>query len=498
MLESPFIHTLTGLWLLATSLTGLYANEPSSDFGSMPLSELEDRLANIDSRLEELSKYSLRGGVGSIGFHSLSNLEDAWVEIHLDREYPIDQIIVVPAIRRDASEGFQADAFPKRFRIVAGKNDNENGDTIAEYNSGDSTAIGIAPLAIPISEVDASWIRFEAIELDIRAWSGTPALLLSEIMIFSGPENVALRRPVEASTNLVSTAKSWDKRFLVDGHTPYLMDSAYGEQSAAYASDFGERPALLIDLGKVHSISRIHLHAMEQGDTVPQSYRGDLGFPKNLKIKGATKADFSDSRDILVYNREGVVDSGPIMMWRIQETQCRYLTIEETSPERPSSYGPFHIGFAEIELFSKGKNVALGAPVKAIPKSQSIRSLSALTDGNNFYGKILPLKEWLNELSIRSKLESERPLIAAELNLRYENQKKILARTIALAVILGMGIIIIILVDRYFRIRQASRIRERIAADLHDELGADLRTIGLYSDFANREFDCSEFIQGTG
>ena len=42
-----------------------------------------------------------------------------------------------------------------------------------------------------------------------------------------------------------------------------------------------------------------------------------------------------------------------------------------------------------------------------------------------------------------------------------------------------------ILVDRILRMRQIARIKERLAADLHDELGANLHTIGMLSDLAD-------------
>ncbi len=53
-----------------------------------------------------------------------------------------------------------------------------------------------------------------------------------------------------------------------------------------------------------------------------------------------------------------------------------------------------------------------------------------------------------------------------------------------LTVLLVVGIGFIILIGRTRRIRQVSRIKERFAADLHDELGANLHTIGLLSDLS--------------
>ena len=144
-------------------------------------------------------------------------------------------------------------------------------------------------------------------------------------MFFSSPkfsysadcENVALRQKVTTSSNAVDLVGAWDKQFLVDGHTPYLMDSADDSRSLAYVSRFGEQPLLYLDLKSQYLISRIHLHAVDQDDTVPQAYAGDLGIPSRLKIEGSADKDFSNAEVLLDYQRTNINDLGPLMMWRI-------------------------------------------------------------------------------------------------------------------------------------------------------------------------------------
>ncbi|MEM9159874.1 MAG: histidine kinase [Verrucomicrobiota bacterium] len=490
----PPQFTIRFRWVVALFSLQSLAIAHDYELGSKTLSELEQRLLKIDSSLENLASYSVRGGVGSIGYHSKPNTEKEWVEIDLGELHVIDEIIVVPTIRRDTDKGFKADAFPAAFQIIAGTPEEQEGEVIAAFQASTENANGIAPLVLPISQKQASWVRLEATQLTRRAHSGASALVLSEILVFSGPENVALRRPVKSSSNERGWGNAWDKRFLVDGHMPYLMNSAQGKQSAAYLSGPGEKPYLTIDLGQNYLVSRIQIHAVEQGDTVPQAFTGDLGFPQHLRILGATKADFTDAVTLIDFYRPNLNQSGPIMMWRIPEISCRFVNIaavENGSPPQ-TRLELSRIGFAEIELFSNGENVALHAPSTATPESPHDRPLSALTDGHNYYGEILSTREWLNELATRYQLESERPHVIAELNLRYAAQKKLLERMVLLAILLAMGIAASIFIGRYIRMRQATRIRERIAADLHDELGADLHTIGLYSDLALDSLDSRE------
>jgi signal transduction histidine kinase len=119
----------------------------------------------------------------------------------------------------------------------------------------------------------------------------------------------------------------------------------------------------------------------------------------------------------------------------------------------------------------------------------SSRSLATLTDGRNLYGKILPLRNWLEQLAQRDYLLVERPLVATELTHRYARQKINLNRMSWLAALLAAGIGFTILIDRNLRMRQATRIKEQFAADLHDELGANLHTIGLLVDLAKDSMD---------
>ncbi|MDF7806649.1 hypothetical protein P4E94_04310 [Pontiellaceae bacterium B12219] len=468
--------------------TGAAPLEESLDKAS--LSQLEQRLAEIDADLEQLAHFGLRSGIGAIGYRSFRS-KDAntkeWIEVDFGAAYPIDNVVMVPAIWRDQEKGFQADGFPVEFRVVAGMIGDTNGTVIAERHAADAVLPRIAPLVIPTPGTTASWIRIEATRLSPRAFDNWHAFQLAELLVFSGPKNVALRRTVKVSSSQPDRPGAWDKRFLVDGLTPYLMDSAEGIQSRAFVSEVGEQPTLTLDLENEYPINRIHLHATDEGATVPLAYPGDLGIPMHLQILGAVQPDFSDAALLLDYHRNTINDTGPIMIWNIPEKNCRYVRLiaQKTGDAANLSADKFRIGFSEIELFSNDRNVALGKKVQITQTSErQHRSPDALTDGNNLYGKILPIQDWLNQLARRHDLETERPLISEELNQRYTRQKINLIRMSWLTVLLIVGIVIIFLTERLYQLRQVARIKERFAADLHDELGANIHTIAMLSDIA--------------
>ena len=477
----------TKVFSLALLLSTTVCIGTEEQLSKQSLSMLEERLTAIDAELSELARYSLRSGVGSIGFRSelhTSSEPHEWVEVKFNRAYPIDEIVLVPALWRDSKNGFQSDAFPAAFRIVAGM-DNSKGSVIATYSSTDGFLPRIAPLIIHTEDLSASWIRIEATQLSKRAFDGNYVFQLSELMVFSAQQNVALRRPVTASSwDVKGLAHAWDMPYLVDGYMPYLMDAATGDSSVAYIASIKKHNALTVDLGEPYRISGIHLHTVDQSDTVPQAYSGSLGLPEKLTINGGLKSDLSDASPLLEVELKSLTDSGPIMMWPLSGTSCRYVQI--TVPEgTPAS----RFGFAEIEIFAKNQNIALyktvrpqgGAPLLADPPN---RSLINLTDGRNLYGNIIPIRSWMAQLARRHDLEIERPVVVAALDERYTQQKRNLRGLAWLAALLAVTIGFILLIDRILRLRQAQKIRLRFAADLHDELGANIHSIGLLTDLA--------------
>ena len=463
---------------------------------------LEERLASVDCELTELASYSLRSGVGAIGHRSAVHREsdaDEWVQIDLGQDSTFDQIVLVPTIWRDTRKGFRAEGFPEEFRIIAGSAGNPAGKVVASFGKNDKILPRIAPLVVPCPGTVASWVRLEATKLSPRAWDAKYELELAEMMIFRGQENLALHRPVTASSS-EGGGGAREKKFIVDGFTPYLMDAAHGEQSIAMVSDvgIGEAPAIELDLGEVRPINRLNFHATDLSDTAPQANDADYGIPRRMRLEGAKSADFSDAVPLAEYRAASIYDTGPIITLQFPETACRYVRLTATDPfiNTLGDIKGSQIGVAEIEVFSKDRNEAIGkAATASFPLVDPSRQFSAITDGRNLYGNILPIRDWLEQLARRHELESERPLLVAELNHRYALQKSILKWMGWLTALLTAAIAAIILVARNLQKRKVAEIRERFAADMHDELGANLHTIRLLGDVALNTLDSPERLK---
>ena len=487
-------------------VTGRYSettNLPSSPLHRASLSSLENRYELVGKQLHSLPKPSTRTGVGAVGYRSQTHLDadqPEWIRIVLPKPTWIDQVVLVPMIWRDTQNGFRADGFPLKFSIRVGNGDSpagtkDEGKVVAAFGPEQNLLPRVAPVVISIPAVEVTWVQLDVATLSPRGWDGLYILQLSEILVFSGLDNVALRQKViVSSTGRAIHGLPRHPDYLVDGFVPYLMDAFEGEQSLSFLSEncIGKTPTISIDLGKAQPVSGIHLHATELSDNVPQALPNDFGIPRRTVIEGAMKSDFSDAIHLCDYQVDSIYDVGPIIMRRFPTTNCRYVRFIAVEPKTYNLGGEeqSRIGFAEIEVLSKGVNVALHQTARVdLDGENANRSATTLTDGNNLFGKILPIRQWLYELEKRHELEMLRPQIAAELTQRYRRQRQNFVRLSWLAGLLAFIVVCTILVERIIRQRAILWTRERIAADLHDELGANLHAIGLLGDLAQASAD---------
>ena len=140
--------------LIIALLAGLLLTQAS--FADVPLHkqtlpELENRLEAIDAELSQLARYSLRTGLGAIGYRSAAYDRaetPTWVQVDFANVTELDALILVPAIWRDPTSGLQPDGFPRAFRILAGTNDDPDGQVIQQFTQDDAILPRIAPLPL--------------------------------------------------------------------------------------------------------------------------------------------------------------------------------------------------------------------------------------------------------------------------------------------------------------------------------------------------------------
>ena len=494
---NPIQKYLIALLLMAVGSAGA-AELPTSGapaFKDCSLPELQQRLAAIDAELGQLASFTVRGGAGSLGYRSITHPQPDHTErirIELGKEVAIDEVVLVPILYRDAETDLQSAGFPVAFRILAGTEHTTH--VVASFSAEDQLLPRIGPLAVPFQPVKASWVAIEATSLSLAPDKiDLYTLELSEIMVFSGMENVALplQRSLPAPPVASSPNKPRHQQFLTDGFTPFLMNGAQGSSSkSGRLVPKSSNPTLTIDLKASQPVHQINLHTADVTLSVPTARLSSHAVPRHVRITGANRPDFADETFLCEYEQQTIYDNGPIIIRRFPETRCRYIRLEVLDPQSvvTTIENRIIIAFSEIEVLSKSQNRALGATVTASPGlAVSTTTLARMTDGLNYYGSILPLREWMEQLARRHDLEIERPLVVAELDRRYDRQQTNLRRMIWLAAVLAVGILFTFLIDRLLRLRAILQTRERIAANLHDELGANLHAIGILGDLAKQE-----------
>lgn len=459
---------------------------------------LENRLNQIDSRLEVLPAFSMRHGLGSVGCESVYHQDPnhlEWVQVNLKEATKIDKIILVPTLWRDSEKGIAANGFPLKFKVIAGIGES-SGSVIASFDESDQLLPRIAPLAIDCS-ITASWVRIEAELLSQRKIDQSYLLALSELFLFDGQENVALRQEVTASSMGKQEGGARSKRYLVDGFVPYQMDASIGAKENPYQVYYkkNQEATFTLDLEEARPVDRVQLHAFDSADTIPQAIPDYHGQPQHFVLEGSLTRDFSSPILLADYVIHSHFDRGPILTCSFPAKTIRYLRLSIPPSSDHDSNDLTVVGFSEIEVFSAGENIALGKTFEA--SHHDGRPIGLLTDGSNLYGKILPIRHWLEQLAERHDLEFERPQIESQLKKSYAKQHDLVQTLSWLIAILVASIVLGALLYRIFVMRKISSIKKRFAADLHDELGANLHAInmlGTLAQDANKVEDLRDLI----
>lgn len=459
------------------------------------LDELKQRLVEIDAELDQLAQFTLRGGAGNIGWFSkpgknLSRSE--WAEIQLPEDSQFDRVVLVPLLWNDAESGPQATSFPEAFKIVAGVEGDSKGQVIASVGPDEDMLPRLAPLVIDLPPTRASWVRVESTQLSPWARDERFVLGFSEIMVFSGERNIALMQPVRVS----SVVGGWGEvalspHALTDGFTPFLMD-AQGDYSTPYFCFFPDKVpySFVVDLGSSHLVDGLRIHSTDQTEHIPQIFPVDFGIPYHLLVEGSNHADFLERTILLEYKRNSAYDAGPILTRNVTATSSRYIRFSALTPYQmpPESSDKNSMGLAEFEVLADGQNVAKNKqvifPNRRRDKGARHFNKGSITDGKNHFGEILTSRDWMEQLARRHDLEVSRPGIIREINHHQARQQTTLRWMIWISVLLFVGIGIAILLGRILRQRAILKTRERIAANLHDELGANLNAISLLGEYA--------------
>ena len=410
--------------------------------------------------------------------------ESPWVQVDLGSSQQIDTIALVPVLVDFQPVDRGAYGFPKRFRVdVSDDASFVEFTPLFVHTDDDFPPPGVAPVVIPAG-VKARHIRVTVTKPAEE--NNTFFFALGELMVLRGNRNTALGGAVKASDS-VNLPPRWDRSNLTDGRTPLGPPIRHGvmpEFDAVFAAvGSGGAPAwMAVDLGKEMTLDEVRLHPLHarQGADVP-----GFRFPLQFRVELATQADFSDAQVLFEAGDKDYPNPGnnPVTI-RADGKTGRHLRVVMEKGEI-STIPEFAI--SEIEVQADGHRVSTGrtATTSGDPKRDPPRPVEQLTDGFTSYGKLIELPEWLDEWARRSSLHARvRELEGLLPDYIAVAERRAAWSAVGAGCVLAAGVAALVLRARRVRAGEREEFRNRLARDLHDEIGSNLAGIAVLSETA--------------
>jgi signal transduction histidine kinase len=456
---------------------------------SQEMRQIEANSVELQSHLTRLPPAPVPQATARLGWHSIYRPSDAkaeWVELNLGEAQVLDAVVLIAPPPNGGTVG-AGYGFPHRFYVELIGEGEETGRTIlAEHTEADFPNPGTLPVVLPAGGRLTQKVRITATRL--FGEKERYFFALGEVMLLQGKENLGARierigpEQVIASSSQ-GTRPDWGRINLVDGHN--ALGPPLGTQRSPtlgfHSGRISERlrtdsPWVELDLGHATLVDEVRLFpahppnfAHTQGYGFPVRYQIELREEVNAAPVVLT-APQSGSYAALPGNNVIAIPGGH---------HARHVRLTAVEPH--VSNGSAILALAEMQVWSGGQNIATGARVTASGSQEADHwSNAALVDGFTSIANILDWPEWLAGLSQRREIEHQLGTLAArrEAIVRSWQQRGIAAGFVAL---LASVAVFLIWLHRQRKVRQAEmeRLRQRIARDLHDEIGSSLGSIAL-------------------
>ena len=457
------------------------------------LEGLEKKISTLEQSLTDLPPLTHGQQGEQVGIHS-RYMEKADspldITVELRRAYKIDFLALVPVSRAFQGANYFAYGFPRGFEVhIAGKRDFSDKKTVFTTGENDYEAPDHYPLIIP---VDGEQARYIKISIN-RHWARVDGEFLSalgELMVISGNRNIAVGSRVEAHTFM--SLPEWSNDFLVDGQTDLGLpiSSVPSKVNGFLTKASGSANTnkwIELDLGEAYDLDEIRLLTAYPLDA-PSSY--SHGFPVRFKLLTSLYEDFSDHTVIADYSRTPYRRLGDNMaQFPAENVKARFIKLDVNELWHISGNN-MSLALSEIQVLSKGKNVALNCKVSASDlfdhvNFRHIWNKEGLVDGFSSQNKLIDLDVWLKGLDERRLIEDN----IAQSKAQLLTLKESAANKVIYVFIIVVLVLVYFVVANFYRRRrkmkmELEKVRVQIARDLHDDLGSRIGGIRLLSEVA--------------
>lgn len=484
---------LLPILLLLQAVQGIAA-EAASPFNNLiarldpQLQRWQQAIAEHEASLATLAHVPAEQTGERLGYHSRLTVQNTqpWVQVDLGSVQPVDTVIVVPVMLPHEQGGIEGYGFPHRYRIDM----SDDGTTFdpqrgVDFTAADQPNPGRLPVVVPWTG-STRYVRFTATK---PAGSNTsnrdqyPSLALAEIMVLHGDVNLAAGRPVTAPTSR-EAPPVWSLQNLTDGESilggPIAAATVPRRGYHSLTFDHADTPLTIsFDLGERRALDDVRLFPMQWAG---YPHWLGFGFPVRFKVECADDEAFTNATTLADQTAADYPNPGmnPVV-FPANGTTARYVRLVVTRLWQ--RFTDHALALSEIQIYSEGRNVAPAAGLSA-PESFPAKEWKAeyLVDGNASDNPILPLPQWISEWQRSAVLDGELVNLVRQRDERLEAWHHY--SLLAAGVFVASGFALLLAFVRRsssLRRRELASLRERIARDLHDEVGSNLAGIALLS-----------------
>lgn len=461
--------------------------------------ELEQRVIDLTAKMQDLPIPGEPLQYEAYGYHSsflpvLDVLpeEPRWtVECSFLRYQPLQELILIPAYDR-RFERSKSYGFPQRFRIVWIRAEGEE-TVVCEWMDEDCPDPSWAPFSIPFPE--ASGKELNRIRIEVFRGvedAGREYFALDEVFGVIA-DDVWLAQSVQTSGAL-EARPYWSPDYLIDQRTSLglPLKPARSDTSSPGITDFSsvlevassQTQVIELDLGQELEVGRLHFFPATPVDGV---LIPNFGFPRQIDISFFKERPDGTARKRKEWSKEiGDLEPGNNVV-RVPTMAAVARWIRITLHDLPQHDGRSVVGFGEIHAFYHGeplifKSVTLsGFPQSADSLKDHLIDLEV--DGR----KVMLFYDWLKGMERRQQLSRELSVVNEQLSAVTTRGQDFWSRMIAaLICILVLCAVSVTGYTLWQRKRKEAALRERIAMDLHDDIGSRVSAMALGATYIQR------------
>lgn len=461
------------------------------------LRDIEEAQADLVAQLDTLPRVTREvPRVTGFGYHSGSSKQrPKWVQIDMGESVSPDGIALFPVTAEVDDEMVYGYGFPRSFRIdISDDAEFRKYDTIVEGRLEDNSAMKRWPYLRAMEGYTGRYIRITATALWRAATGGQEVFALSEIMVLKGGRNLAVGKTVTALDS-EERSDQWSTRFVCDGITSLGIPHGEEESPTLGFRARSKEPAttswVQVDLGESMKIDQVEIILADAPATVPDP---TVRFPYPMKVEVSDSPDLNQAEQIGHFNPSqiGMIGTNPLII-PAKDSYGRYVRVTVEGSKTPARIS---FDLAEVIVYSGVRNVARGKPVTALhPLVVQGWSPDYLVDGYSSRRNLVAYDVWIAQLVKRNRLV--RNWLAKE-ERRLELVDRTVTRGMASIGSGVSGILAFVLIalsrGRMKRRKDLEALRQRIASDLHDDIGSNLSSIALLAELGKTEVDQPELV----